>query len=110
MYFSYCKNIFIGKSFIIKKKNVSGQNPIEAAKLGCKIFHGPYVYNFQEIYQRLKSYGIAEEVNNEVELAEKIIKNFQNPVIKKQQQVNLLNSYGEKILKETALEISVYLK
>ena len=109
-YFNYCKNIFIGKSFIIRKKNVAGQNPIEAAKLGCKIFHGPYVYNFQEIYEHLKSYGMTEEVNNELELAEKIIKNFASPTIINQQQLNLLNSYGEKILKETAIEIYTHLK
>jgi 3-deoxy-D-manno-octulosonic-acid transferase len=96
---------------IIKsKKNVSGQNPIEAAKFGCKIFHGPYVYNFQEIYGYLKSYGITEKVNNEIELAEKIIENFKNPIIKNHQQINLLNNYGEKILKETVLELKVYLK
>jgi 3-deoxy-D-manno-octulosonic-acid transferase len=109
-YFNYCKNIFIGKSFIIKKKNVAGQNPIEAAKLGCKIFHGPYVYNFQEIYEHLKSYGITEEVNNELELAEKIIKNFTSPTIINQRQLNLLNTYGEKILKETAVELYTHLK
>ena len=109
-YFNYCKNIFIGKSFIKSKKNVSGQNPIEAAKFGCKIFHGPYVYNFQEIYGYLKSYGITEKVNNEIELAEKIIENFKNPIIKNHQQINLLNNYGEKILKETVLELKVYLK
>ena len=30
------------------------QNPIDAAKLGCKIYHGPYVYNFKEIYEILE--------------------------------------------------------
>ena len=44
---------FIGKSLIKRLKNVSGQNPIEAAKFGCKIYHGPYVYNFEEIYDQL---------------------------------------------------------
>ena len=62
-YFNYCKNIFIGKSLLKEKKNVGGQNPIEAAKLGCKIFHGPYVYNFQEVYELLCSYGITEKIN-----------------------------------------------
>ena len=109
-YFNYCKNIFIGKSFIKKKENVGGQNPIEAAKSGCKIFHGPYVYNFQETYELLKSYGIAERVNDDIELAEKIIKNFQNPLTVKHEQINLLNNYGEKILKETAIELNEYLK
>ena len=29
------------------------QNPIEAAKLNCKIYHGPYVTNFSDIYEIL---------------------------------------------------------
>ena len=109
-YFNYCKNIFIGKSFVKKIENDSGQNPIEAAKLGCKVFHGPYVYNFQEVYDLLKSYGLAEEINNEQELAEKIIKNFEKPIKANLQQVNSLNNYGEKILNETVKEINKYLK
>ena len=109
-YFDYCKNILIGKSFIKEKEDVGGQNPIEAAKLGCKIFHGPYVYNFQEVYDLLKSYGIAEETNDEQELAKKITENFANPVKTNQQQLKLLNNYGEKILKETAMTINTYLR
>ena len=93
-----------------EEKNVSGQNPIEAAKLGCKIFHGPYVYNFQEIYDRLRSYGIAEKINNEFDLAEKIKNNFENPMMIDQPQLKSLNNYGEKILKETFIEINEYLK
>ena len=109
-YFNYCDNILVGKSFIKKLENISGQNPIEAAKLGCKIFHGPYVYNFQEIYEHLSSFGVAEKVNNELELAQKIIINFERSAIRNQKTVNLLNTYGEKILKETAKELHTYLK
>jgi len=109
-YFNYCKNIFIGKSLLKKKQNVGGQNPIEAAKLGCKIFYGPYVYNFQEVYEHLKSNGIAEIVNNEIELAEKIIKNFRDPKAKNNPQIDLLNIYGKKILQETTLELDTFLK
>ena len=109
-YFNYCKNIFIGKSFIKKNENTGGQNPIEAAKLGCKIFHGPYVYNFQEVYNLLKTYSIAEETNNEQMLAKKIIENFNKPVKINQHQINLLNNYGQKILEETTIEINRYLK
>ena len=39
-----------------------GQNPIDAAKLGCKIYHGPYVYNFKEIYEILKKNNISKEI------------------------------------------------
>ena len=45
-YFKYAKSVFIGKSMIKKLESDSGQNPIDAAKLGCKIYHGPYIYNF----------------------------------------------------------------
>ena len=58
----------------------------------------------------MNSYGIAENVKNEIELAEKIIKNFKTQKIKNNKQVNLLNDYGEKILKDTILELDVYLK
>lgn len=109
-YFNYCKNVFIGKSLVRQKKNVGGQNPIEAAKLGCKIFHGPYIYNFQEVYDLLKSYNIAEEISNEQELSEKLIKNFENQKMVNQKELTLLNNYGEKILKETVLEIDTYLR
>jgi len=109
-YFSYCKNIFIGKSFIKKLQLVGGQNPIEAAKLGCKVFHGPYVYNFQEIYSLLKSYGISEQVNDEKKLSKIIIENFKNPKKINEQQIDLLNIYGEKILTQTIAELDKLIK
>ena len=68
-----CKSVFIGKSLLKKLKNVGGQNPIEAAKIGCKIYHGPYVYNFQEVYELLNKYRIAEIIKNENELSNKLI-------------------------------------
>ena len=48
-------------------------------------------------------------VNDELDLAEKITKNFEIQIINDKHQVNLLNDYGEKILKETALELNKYL-
>ena len=109
-YFNYCKNIFIGKSFIKEKQNDGGQNPLEAAKLGCKIFHGPYVYNFQEVYDHLKSYGLAQKANDEKELSEKLMQSFKYPNNKNLEQINLLNNYGEKILKQTFAELNTYLR
>ena len=49
-YLKSFKQIFIGKSLLKKLERVGGQNPIEAAKMGCYVYHGPYVYNFQEVY------------------------------------------------------------
>ena len=57
-YFKFARSVFIGKSTLKKLENEGGQNPIDAAKLGCKIYHGPYVYNFKEIYELLKQKNI----------------------------------------------------
>jgi 3-deoxy-D-manno-octulosonic-acid transferase len=39
-----------------------GQNPIEAAKLGAAILHGPNVWNFAEIYAALDAAHGAQRV------------------------------------------------
>jgi 3-deoxy-D-manno-octulosonic-acid transferase len=50
--------VFMGGSLI----RHGGQNPIEAAKLGAAILHGPHVDNFAEIYAALDAARGAEEV------------------------------------------------
>ena len=77
-FLSQIKNVFIGKSLIKRLVKVGGQNPIEAAKRGCFIFHGPYVSNFHEIYEYLNQKKISEKINYPEELANKLIKNFNN--------------------------------
>jgi 3-deoxy-D-manno-octulosonic-acid transferase len=46
-----------------------GQNPIEAAKLGAAILHGPHVWNFAEVYSALDRAGAAEQVGDTANLA-----------------------------------------
>jgi 3-deoxy-D-manno-octulosonic-acid transferase len=46
-----------------------GQNPIEAAKLGSAIVHGPHVWNFAEIYGELDRASGATEVEDGGKLA-----------------------------------------
>ena len=43
--------VFLGKSTIKAIASDRGQNPIESSRLGCKVFHGPYVSNFNEVYK-----------------------------------------------------------
>jgi 3-deoxy-D-manno-octulosonic-acid transferase len=50
--------VFIGGSFV----RHGGQNPIEAAKLGAAILHGPHVWNFAEVYAALDAAHGAELV------------------------------------------------
>ena len=104
-YFKYSKSVFIGKSMIKKIQNDSGQNPIEAAKLSCKIYHGPYFSNFKEIYNLLSKYKISEKVNNEKELTNKLSIDLKNPIKNFSKQIGVINNFGKKILKKSTGEI-----
>ena len=105
-YLSLCKSVFIGKSLIRKLQHVGGQNPIEAAKLGCKIYHGPYVYNFQEIYNLLREYQIAEQITNSEELSKKINFDLNNlDFTKNENALKDMNELGDEILKTTFNEV-----
>ena len=77
-YFHYAKSVFIGKSMIKKLKNQGGQNPIEAAKLDCKIYHGPYVYNFEEIYEILEKNNISKKIETPEQLSFHLVKDLIN--------------------------------
>ncbi len=61
---------FVGGSLV----NVGGHNPFEPAALGSAILHGPYFYNFEEIYNRLNDANGAVRINNQDELSENLIK------------------------------------
>ena len=63
---------FYREVFFKRLEKEGGQNPIEAAKLGCKIYHGPYVYNFKEIYDLLKKYKISKKVKDEKQLVKNL--------------------------------------
>ena len=72
-YFKHAKSVFMGKSIVERLKNDSGQNPIDAAYLNCKIYHGPYVSNFEEIYKILKVNNISKQVSDYNELCKHLI-------------------------------------
>jgi 3-deoxy-D-manno-octulosonic-acid transferase len=50
--------VFVGGSLV----RHGGQNPIEAAKLGAAVLHGPNVWNFADIYAALDQVGGAKLV------------------------------------------------
>lgn len=52
--------VFLGKSLV----GGGGQNPIEPAKLGAAILHGPDVSNFIEVYAEFARRGGARQVND----------------------------------------------
>ena len=75
-FYNISKYVFVGKSLAKNLIINSGQNPIEPAKLGCKIFHGPNVTNFTEIYGYLKTLGVTNEVKNSDELSLSLVEEF----------------------------------
>ncbi len=104
-YFSLSKSIFMGKSFVKKFENNGGQNPIEAAVLGCKIYHGPFIYNFKEIYELLKNYKISEQINNVDDLTFKLLKDLKTSKNKQYKKSKILEKLGKSILLKTINEI-----
>ena len=104
-FFSFCRNVFLGGSLI----KHGGQNPLEAARYGCNILHGPNVSNFEEIYGYLNSqkisFGVSKE-NGMIRILDKLLSSTNN-------QVNIrkkLNNIGKKILKHYLKEIDNYLE
>ena len=83
-FFNRAKSVFMGKSLLKKFEKVGGQNPIDAARMGCKIYHGPFIYNFEEIYKILNENNITKEIESYKELGENLIKDFK--VLKKDAQ------------------------
>ena len=108
-YFKYIKSVFIGKSTIKRLENVGGQSPIDAAKLGCKIYHGPYVYNFQEIYEILKINNISHEINSFQNLAENISSDFENKNNITNNSSVLMEDLRKKTLKDNMSHINKFL-
>tara|TARA_B100001063_G_C16767082_1_gene559314 strand:+ start:1628 stop:2896 length:1269 start_codon:yes stop_codon:yes gene_type:complete len=109
-YFKYAKSVFIGKSMLKELKNEGGQNPIDAAKLRCKIYHGPYIYNFVEIYEILKKNNISKEIETYEELSDNLVKDLENPLKTKLEISNYIKNLGQKTFKETIKNINNFIK
>jgi 3-deoxy-D-manno-octulosonic-acid transferase len=96
-FFNISKITFIGGSVI----NHGGQNPIEPARFGLKILHGPYIKNFKDIYQLFNKSKIAYKFNN---LKELIAKTDKLLMSKKNNKLDLVK-IGNLILKKNVNEI-----
>ena len=89
-------SVFLGGS-IVKR---GGHNPLEAARFGAKILHGPNVDNFKEVYKLLKSLKVAKKIQTPKKLASSII--FKKNKI----TGNKIKNIGENILKKTIKELN----
>ena len=102
-FFNECTNVFLGGSFV----KHGGQNPIEAARYGCNILHGPNVDNFKEIYGFLQKKGVSHKINNSKNLtkflSKRLIAHSKSNNIKKK-----INTIGNIVLKKTYKVINSY--
>ena len=84
-------SVFLGGSVI----NRGGQNPLEAARYGARILHGPNVNNFKDIYKTLLELKVSKKINTSKELASQII-------FKRNKNLgDKIKKIGVKILKKT---------
>ena len=90
-------------------KNDSGQNPIDAAKLNCKIYHGPFVNNFKDIYEILKINNISKEIFSYKELSDNLIDDLEYPFKEDKRISNSINNLGKKTLADTMERINKFI-
>ena len=109
VFFMEAKSVFIGKSTIKNLESVGGQNPIDAANFGCKIYHGKYVYNFQEIYDFLKLNKISEEIDSYDSLANKLINDLSSEESKKDKFSIVMRELEKKTLSDTMSRLNKFL-
>jgi len=104
-FYNYCKNVFLGGSLI----NHGGQNPLEPARYGCNIIHGPNVDNFNEIYKFLNQNKMSKNISNQNEMLN-ILDNLFTKKISTKKIQKKINIIGKNILKTTYQEINLLLK
>tara|TARA_B100001057_G_scaffold23817_1_gene22045 strand:- start:4173 stop:5423 length:1251 start_codon:yes stop_codon:yes gene_type:complete len=91
--------VFLGGSIIHK----GGQNPLEAARFGAKILHGPNTDNFKDVYKLLNSLKISKKIQTPSELASSI-------TFKKNKIIgNKIKNIGQNILKKTIKELDYFI-
>ena len=96
-FYKIAPTIFMGKSLQNFKKG--GQNPIEPARFGAKILHGPNVSNFKEVYKLLKVLKISKLVKNQTQLTKEI--NFK----KNKNITNKIDKIGLKTFEKVKKEL-----
>jgi 3-deoxy-D-manno-octulosonic-acid transferase len=75
LFYRLARIVFVGKSLL----GEGGQNPIEPAKLGAAVLHGPFVHNFLGAYGALDSMGGAIVVRSSEELASAVARLLADP-------------------------------
>ena len=94
-FYKLATTVFLGGS-IIKR---GGQNPLEPARFGAKILHGPNIDNFKDVYKYLNQLKISSTINSPQQCANSIIYK------KNMKKVKKMKFLGTTILKKTLNEL-----
>ena len=92
-------SVFLGGSIIDR----GGQNPLEAARFGAKILHGPNTDNFKDVYKLLKSLNVSKKILTPKKLSSSITFR-KNKIIG-----NKIKDIGQNILKKTIKELDYFI-
>ena len=103
-FFKICNTVFLGGSIV----NHGGQNPLEPARFGCKILHGPNIQNFTEVYKLLNKENLSFKFYNTDQLVKSINKTL-NQRMNPLKKINKLKKIGSNILNRTLTEINSFL-
>ncbi len=99
-FYKFATTVFLGGS-IIKR---GGQNPLEPARLGAKILHGPNIDNFRDVYKYLNQLKISSSIDTPQQCANSIV--FKKNMKKVKKMKYLGTTILKKILNE--LDKSIY--
>tara|TARA_Y100000590_G_scaffold396897_1_gene478033 strand:+ start:440 stop:1675 length:1236 start_codon:yes stop_codon:yes gene_type:complete len=102
-FFNLTKLVFMGGSLV----KHGGQNPLEPARLGNFIIHGPNIDNFKEVYKLINKLGLSVKINKSRQIENYLIKkiNYNQKKIKTEK----LYSIGNKILEYNINELKKYI-
>tara|TARA_Y100000590_G_scaffold431942_1_gene547282 strand:- start:38 stop:1282 length:1245 start_codon:yes stop_codon:yes gene_type:complete len=103
-FFKICNTVFLGGSIV----NHGGQNPLEPARFGCKILHGPNIQNFTEVYKLLNKENLSFKFYNTNQLAKSIDQSL-NKNMNFSKKIDKLKKIGFNILNHTSKEINYFL-
>ena len=104
LFIKICKIVFLGGSLI----QHGGQNPLEAARLGCKVIHGPNIDNFLEVYNLLNKNNISLKIRT-INHAKNVIKKNLSNKFSSKKIIKKLNSIGNEVLFKNQKEINKYI-
>ena len=104
LFLKICKIVFLGGSLI----KHGGQNPLEAARIGCKVIHGPNISNFLEVYNLLNKNNISSKIKT-IKQARSIIQKNLGIKFSSKKIIKKLNSIGNEVLFKNQKEINKYI-